>query len=100
MSDLSTLSPRAGAARTAAIRQCAARASLKARSPLFGRYGHAVVAVGCVYEVLALLPGSPLPTLTELGRRHPAVKWSLTGALVHHWHLERSVLVVVPDIGG
>lgn len=70
------------------------RVSRRARNPLFGRHGTLVVAGGCIYEVLALLPGSPLPTLTELCRRHPAVKWALTGALVHHWHLE-----AIPGLG-
>lgn len=63
------------------------------RRPLFGRHGHLVVALLCGYEVVAIASGRTkvvpeLPTLTALGRRHPAVKWALTGALAHHFHLE------------
>ena len=69
------------------------------RRPLFGRYGHAVVAGLCAYEVVAIVSGRAknvpeLPTLTALGRRHPSLKWALSGALAHHFHLERVVAAV------
>lgn len=70
------------------------------RQPLFGRHGHLVVAVLCGYEVAAIASGRTktlptLPTLTHLGRKYPAIKWALSGALAHHFHLEL-VEVITP----
>lgn len=67
---------------------------------MFGRHGHLVVAALCGYEVAAIASGRTshlpsLPTLTALGRRHPAIKWALTGAITHHLHLEL-VEVITP----
>ena len=58
-----------------------------------------VVAGLCAYEVAALSPWTRLPTLTELGRRHPAVKYALEAMLLHHWHLERSGVLVPGGLG-
>lgn len=95
-SGLSTLSPAGGGARPVDTSQRAARANLnRLRRPLFGRYGHAVVASLCAYEVAAIATGRlglpvRLPTLTAIGRRYPAAKWALSGALAHHFHIEQA----------
>jgi hypothetical protein len=82
--------PPDGGARRAAIRHRAVRVSHRARRPLFGRHGRKVIAGLCAYEVLALSRLTPLPTLTTISGRLPALKWALTLSLAHHLHLERS----------
>jgi hypothetical protein len=59
------------------------------RTPaLFGSHGRKVIAGLCGYECLALLPGSPLPTISELVDRYPIIGFVLLGALAHHWYIE------------
>ena len=58
------------------------------RRCLFGRHGGWVVRAGCGYEIAALLPRSPLPPLTHIGRRWPAFAWALWLALGHHLLVE------------
>lgn len=60
------------------------------RRPLFGRHGRTVVALFCGWELVALAPGSPVPTLSECVKRRPWVGALLVGALLHHWYLEQS----------
>ncbi len=58
------------------------------RRPLFGRHGRVVVAVLCGWELVALTPGCPLPTLSQVVRSHPPVGVLLLGLLAHHWFVE------------
>lgn len=58
------------------------------RSPAFGRHGRKVVAGICAWELVALYPGSGVPTLSETVRRFPPLGWVLLVLLVHHWFLE------------
>lgn len=60
------------------------------RRPLFGRHGRMVVAALCGWELVALAPGSPVPTLSECVKRHPVFGAVLLGALIHHWYLEEA----------
>lgn len=62
------------------------------RRPLFGPAGPWLVRVLCVYEFAALLPGSPLPPLTHLNRKHPWVGGLLLAAGFHHLYVEQVVL--------
>lgn len=58
------------------------------RQPAFGPHGRKVVAALCGWELAALPPGSPFPTLSSMVKRYPAVGFALLGLLVHHWYLE------------
>lgn len=58
------------------------------RRPVFGRHGPWVVRALCSYELVALLPGSPFPTLTKISDRHRWLKWGLVGVLGHHLFIE------------
>lgn len=66
--------------------------------PLFGQHGQKVIAVLCAYEVVALHPAVPLPTLSDLVDKHPVLGWCFLAALGHHWFVEdpTKVLVVLP----
>lgn len=48
------------------------------------RWQRAVVAVGCVYEVVALF--TDLPTITNLAHRYPVLAGVLVGGLSVHFH--------------
>lgn len=61
------------------------------RRPLFGRHGHRVVAFFCGWELVALCPGSPVPTLSQVVKRHPSVGVLLLSLLGHHWFVEQSI---------
>lgn len=67
------------------------------RRPLFGGYGRRIVAAGCLYEVVALLPSSPVPTISELVKRYPVAGAVIVAALVHHWYFEQPITVVVVE---
>lgn len=56
--------------------------------PAFGPYGHKVVAFLCSWEIAALVPHSPLPTISATVRRFPPFGWILLVLLGHHWFLE------------
>lgn len=58
------------------------------RRPPFGRHGRKVVAFLCAYEVLALIPWTPVPTISELVNRFPVAGAVLLTLLGHHWYLE------------
>lgn len=65
-----------------------ARLIVLARRPPFGRHGRTVIVAGCAYEILALLDPVPLPTISELVRRHPVVGVALLALLGQHFWLE------------
>jgi hypothetical protein len=46
------------------------------------------VAFLCSWEIIALVPGSPVPTLSETVRKYPPLGWVILGLLGHHWFLE------------
>lgn len=58
------------------------------RRPPFGPHGQKVVAIGCVWEVLALIDGVPIPTISETVSKRPWFGWFVLGLLAHHWWLE------------
>lgn len=58
------------------------------RRPLFGPHGRIVVGVFCGWELVALPPGSPVPTISEVVKRHPFFGAVLLSGLIHHWYLE------------
>lgn len=53
--------------------------------------GRWVIMAGCLYEVAALVPGSPLPTITEMIKavgRHPVARvlvWTWCGYVAWHF---------------
>lgn len=59
-------------------------------APLFGRHGRKVVAALCGWELVALVPGSPVPTITQTVSRHPLFGAALLFLLADHWYLEQS----------
>ncbi len=67
--------------------------SPRLRQPLFGRHGKGVVAFFCGWELIALAPGSPVPTLSETVKRAPVVGVVIMGLLAHHWFVEAAELV-------
>ena len=71
--------------------------SVVRRSP-FGRHGRAVVAGCCAYEVAAIAPGSPLPTISELVKRQPVLGVCVLALLAQHWYLEDPTVVVVSGV--
>lgn len=58
------------------------------RRPAFGRHGNKVIAGLCSWEIIALVPGSPVPTISETVERHRWFGWLLLFLLGHHWYLE------------
>lgn len=58
------------------------------RRPLFGRHGRKVVALLCGWELVALFPGSPVPTISHTVEHHKVFGAVLLGLLAHHWFLE------------
>lgn len=58
------------------------------RRALFGRHGRKVIGGLCGWELVALLPGSPVPTISALVERKRAVGVVLLGLLTHHWFVE------------
>ncbi len=58
------------------------------RRPALGRHGRKIIAGLCSWEVAALVPGSPLPTISATVRHHPSFGWVLLGLLGHHWFVE------------
>lgn len=64
------------------------------RRPAFGRYGNKVVAFFCAWEIAALIPGSPVPTISRAVELHPWFGWVLLVLLGHHWFLELEAAVV------
>ena len=76
------------------------RAQLKTnlRKPLFGRYGRRVVASVCTWEIVALVPSSPVPTVSETVRRFPVFGWTLLALLAHHWYVEQMVAELVSGL--
>lgn len=63
------------------------------RQPIFGRYGNKVVGGFCAWELVAFIPGSPVPTISETVKRHPVFGVTLLGLLAHHWYVEAADLV-------
>lgn len=59
------------------------------RRPAFGPHGRKVVAFLCAWELLALIPGSPIPTVSATVDRRPFVGALLLGLLAHHWFVEQ-----------
>lgn len=55
---------------------------------MFGVHGRKVVAVLCGWELVALVPGSPVPTVSETVRRCPPLGAVLLCLLGHHWFVE------------
>jgi hypothetical protein len=66
-------------------------------APLFGRYGSKIVGGLCGWEIMGLLPHSPIPPLTHLVRRHPAVGVVLLVLLADHWYFERVLVDQIAD---
>lgn len=64
------------------------------RRPLLGRWGQPITAAVCAYEAVALIPGVPLPTISQIVWRRPWVGLVLLGLLSHHWLVEDHVAVV------
>lgn len=60
----------------------------RVRRPLFGRHGHKVVAGFCLWELVALLPKSRVPTVSKTVTTHKPFGYVLLGMLAHHWYLE------------
>ena len=58
------------------------------RRALLGPLGPWVVRVLCAWELVALMPGSPVPTVSETVDRHPWFGLLLVGLLAHHWFVE------------
>ncbi len=58
------------------------------RRPVFGTHGRRVIAALCVWEITALVPGSPVPTISRTVRQFPPFGWILLGLLGHHWFVE------------
>src|SRR5690606_35762015 len=56
--------------------------------PAFSGHGRKVIAFFCGWEILAIIPGSPIPTISEVVDRHPWFGVVLLLALAHHWFLE------------
>lgn len=52
----------------------------------FHRHGRKVIAFFCGWELLALIPHSPVPTISSVVDVHPWVGWVLLGALGYHWY--------------
>lgn len=63
------------------------------RRPVLGRHGKPVVAFFCGWELLALTPGSPVPTLSETVKRFPVLGIAIMSLLAHHWFVEAAELV-------
>jgi len=60
---------------------------LRRRSPL-GSHGRKVIAFLCAWELLALAPGSPVPTISQTVERYPLFGVLLLSLLAHHWFVE------------
>lgn len=56
--------------------------------PAFGPHGRKVIAGLCGWELAALIPGSPVPTISQTVRSHPTFGWVLLALLGHHWFVE------------
>lgn len=63
--------------------------------PLLGRWGRKVVAGLCTWEVVALVPGSPVPTISATVDRHPWFGLLLLALLTHHWYVETGERVLI-----
>lgn len=62
--------------------------SVNYRRAIFPGRGRQVIATICGYELVALIPRSPLPPISDLVRRWPVVGAVLLLALTHHWYVE------------
>lgn len=51
-------------------------------------HGIPIIVAGCSYELVALIPGSPVPTISTLVRRRRSLGVLLLLALTHHLLLE------------
>lgn len=60
----------------------------RVRQPLFGRHGHKVIAGFCLWELVALIPHSKVPTISKTVTTHKPFGYVLLGLLAHHWYLE------------
>lgn len=69
------------------------------RQPVFGRHGRKVVAFLCTWELAALAPGSPIPTVSETVDRHPWFGLLLLLLLGHHWFFELRVELDLAPVG-
>jgi hypothetical protein len=58
------------------------------RRPVFGAHGRRVIAALCLWEIVALVPRSPVPTISATVRQWPPFGWVLLGLLGHHWFVE------------
>ena len=58
------------------------------RRALFGRHGRKIIAAFCLWEIVALMPGSPVPTISEVVDDHPGIGLALLAVLAHHWFVE------------
>lgn len=58
------------------------------RRPPFGTHGRKVIATLCAWEISALVPGSPVPTISATVKRQPLFGWMLLILLAHHWYVE------------
>jgi hypothetical protein len=63
-------------------------AAIPRHRPIFGPHGRKVVAGLCGWELAALVPGSPIPTVSETVSRFPLFGAALLGLLADHWYLE------------
>lgn len=59
-----------------------------ATRPVFGRHGKKVVGGLCGWELVALIPGAPIPTLTAIVKKVHPVGFIILGLLAHHWYVE------------
>lgn len=63
-----------------------------ATQPLFRSHGRKVIAFFCAWELVALVPHSPVPTISATVDRHPWFGMLLLAALAHHWFAEASTI--------
>ena len=56
--------------------------------PIFRNQGSKIVATFCLWELIALTPGSPVPTISATVRKHRIFGVILLAALADHWYLE------------
>lgn len=68
------------------------------RSPL-GPYGRKVVAGLCAWEIVALAPKSPVPTISETVDKFPPFGLVLLALLTHHWYIEGGLVALGEALG-
>lgn len=59
------------------------------RRPALGPHGRKVIAGLCTWEIVALLPNSPIPTISATVEKKRVFGVVLLALLGHHWFIEQ-----------